>query len=94
MLTKFFNSELLTCLPKVDHVIKSCKEPIKVPADRNWCADLSQSSWSLALISDESFESFLLPQKRLNQKEKTKRSNRMKFGPLGASLGTFSHSSR
>ena len=25
MLTKFFKKELLSCLPKVDHVIKSCK---------------------------------------------------------------------
>ena len=25
VLTIFFNSELFTCLPKVDHVIKSCK---------------------------------------------------------------------
>ena len=28
VLTKFFKSELFSCLPKVDHVIKSCKEPI------------------------------------------------------------------
>ena len=28
VLTKSFNSELFSCLPKVDHVIKSCKEPI------------------------------------------------------------------
>ena len=28
MLTTFFKSELFSCLPKVDHVIKSCKEPI------------------------------------------------------------------
>ena len=28
MLTKFFKRELFSCLPKVDHVIKSCKEPI------------------------------------------------------------------
>ena len=28
VLAKFFNSELYTCLPKVDHVIESCKEPI------------------------------------------------------------------
>ena len=27
VLTKFFRSELFSCLPKVDHVIKSCKEP-------------------------------------------------------------------
>ena len=27
VLTKFFKSELFSCLPKVDHVIKSCKEP-------------------------------------------------------------------
>ena len=27
VLTKFFKSELFLCLPKVDHVIKSCKEP-------------------------------------------------------------------
>ena len=27
-LTKFFKSELFSCLPKVDHVIKSRKEPI------------------------------------------------------------------
>ena len=26
--TKFFKSELFSCLPKVDQVIKSCKEPI------------------------------------------------------------------
>ena len=28
VLAKFFNSELFTCLPKVDHVIESCKELI------------------------------------------------------------------
>ena len=28
VLTKFFKSELFSCLPKVDHVIKSYKEPI------------------------------------------------------------------
>ena len=28
VLTIFFKSEQLSCLPKVDHVIKSCKEPI------------------------------------------------------------------
>ena len=28
MLTNFLKSELFSCLPKVDHVIKSCKEPI------------------------------------------------------------------
>ena len=28
VLTKFFKSELFLCLPKVDHVIKSCKEPV------------------------------------------------------------------
>ena len=27
VLTKFFISNLFSCLPKVDHVIKSCKEP-------------------------------------------------------------------
>ena len=31
VLTKFFKVELLSCLPKVDHVIKSCKEPIGQP---------------------------------------------------------------
>ena len=29
VLAKFFKSELFSCLPKVDHVIKSCKEPIE-----------------------------------------------------------------
>ena len=29
VLTKFFKSELFSCLPKVDHVIKSLKEPIE-----------------------------------------------------------------
>ena len=29
VLTKFFKSELFSCLPKVDHVIKSSKEPIE-----------------------------------------------------------------
>ena len=28
VLTKFFKSELFSCLPKVGHVIKSCKEPV------------------------------------------------------------------
>ena len=28
VLTKFFKSELFSCLPKVVYVIKSCKEPI------------------------------------------------------------------
>ena len=27
-LTKFFKSELFSCLPKVGHVIESCEEPI------------------------------------------------------------------
>ena len=27
-LTKFFKSELFSCLPKVAHLIKSCEEPI------------------------------------------------------------------
>ena len=27
-LTKFFKSEMFSCLPKVGHVIKSCEEPI------------------------------------------------------------------
>ena len=27
--TKFFKRELFSCLPKVNHVIKSCKEPIQ-----------------------------------------------------------------
>ena len=30
VLTKFFKTELFSCLPKVDHVIKSCKESIPV----------------------------------------------------------------
>ena len=30
VLTKFFKSELFLCLPKVGHVIKSCKEPIPI----------------------------------------------------------------
>ena len=30
VLTKFFKSELFSCLLKVDHVIKSCKGPIAV----------------------------------------------------------------
>ena len=47
VLSKFFKSELFSCLPKVDHVIKSCKEPIfekkmkinllaMLPAQRFW----------------------------------------------------------
>ena len=28
VLTNFFKSELFSCLQKVDHMIKSCKEPI------------------------------------------------------------------
>ena len=28
MLTKFFKSELFSCLPKVDHMINQCKRPI------------------------------------------------------------------
>ena len=35
MLTTFFKSELFSCLPKVDHVIKSCKGPIKPQARSN-----------------------------------------------------------
>ena len=30
VVTKFFKSELFSCLPTVDHVIKSCKEHINV----------------------------------------------------------------
>ena len=30
VLTKFFKSELVSCLPKVGYVIKSCKEPIQL----------------------------------------------------------------
>ena len=29
VVTKFFKSEQFSCLRKIDHVIKSCKEPIK-----------------------------------------------------------------
>ena len=29
VLTKFFTSKLFLCLPKVGHMIKSCKEPIR-----------------------------------------------------------------
>ena len=28
VLKEFFKSELFSCLPKVDHLIKSCKEPV------------------------------------------------------------------
>ena len=31
-LTKFFKSELFSCLQKVDQVINYCKRPIKVPS--------------------------------------------------------------
>ena len=30
VLAKFFKSELYSCLSKVDHVIKSCKEPLEI----------------------------------------------------------------
>ena len=30
VLAKFFKSELFSCLPKVDHVIKSSKEPLEI----------------------------------------------------------------
>ena len=33
VLTKFFKSELFSCLPKVDYVIKSCKEPNELKED-------------------------------------------------------------
>ena len=29
VVTKFFKSELFSCLRKIDHMIKSCKEPIE-----------------------------------------------------------------
>ena len=35
VLTKFFKSERFSCLPKVDHAIKSCKEPIRSTARRS-----------------------------------------------------------
>ena len=35
VLTKFFKSELLSYLPKVGHVIKSCKEPIQIFAKKH-----------------------------------------------------------
>ena len=34
VLTKFSKRELFSCLPKVDHVIKSCKEPIVFARER------------------------------------------------------------
>ena len=34
VLTKFFKSELFSCLRKVDHVIKSCKEPIDISPNK------------------------------------------------------------
>ena len=34
VLTKFFKSELFSCLPKVDHVIKSCKGLLSLKQDR------------------------------------------------------------
>ena len=36
VLTKYFQSELFSCLPKVDQVIKSCKEPIACYFGRTW----------------------------------------------------------
>ena len=30
VLAKFFKSELFSCLPKADHEIKSCKEPLEI----------------------------------------------------------------
>ena len=41
VLTKFFKSELFSCLPKVGHVIKSCKEPFGFPYTYPLCRDLS-----------------------------------------------------
>ena len=32
VLKEFFKSELFSCLPKVDHLIKSCKEPVIIIA--------------------------------------------------------------
>ena len=43
VLAKFFKSELFSCLPKVDHVIKSCKEPIEITGHLNGYSMYSSS---------------------------------------------------
>ena len=47
VLTKFFKSELFSCLPKVGHVIKSCKEPITSITD---CSDCTLSAGSASAL--------------------------------------------
>ena len=40
VLAKFFKKELFSCLPKVDHLIKSCKEPIEITGHLIWTVTL------------------------------------------------------
>ena len=47
VLTKFFKIELFSCLPKVGHVIKSCKEPIISITD---CSDCTLSAGSASAM--------------------------------------------
>ena len=49
VLTKFFKSELFSCLPKVGHVIKSCKEPIHEVSTH-----LESCSWTVQKTKIES----------------------------------------
>ena len=47
VLTKFFKIEPFSCLPKVGHVIKSCKEPITSITD---CSDCTLSAGSASAL--------------------------------------------
>ena len=47
VLTKFFKIELFSCLPKVGHVIKSCKETITSITD---CSDCTLSAGSASAL--------------------------------------------
>ena len=53
VLTKFFKSELFLCLPKVDHVIKSCKEPVwqrEVVSCQDFILSSVATFWVMSLV--------------------------------------------
>jgi len=55
VLTKFFKSELFSCLPKVSHVIKSCRVYSE-------CKPLFHRIWGIDLSDVKLYVSFLKPQ--------------------------------
>ena len=67
VLTTFFKSELFSCLLKVDHVIKSCKEPVQSsakikPTSNQKNQDFSCTHWRTCVYGRYSPDNIRLPE--------------------------------